>query len=130
MNVSTFLMFENGVAEEAMNLYVSLIPNSRVVSVNRWPKGSPGVEGKVMTASFVLAGADCRCSDTYVSHGFTFTPSTSFFIDCDSEQQLDQIFATLLEGGKALMAPGNYGFSQKFGWLQDRYGVSWQINLP
>jgi predicted 3-demethylubiquinone-9 3-methyltransferase (glyoxalase superfamily) len=65
-----------------------------------------------------------------VSHGFTFTPSLSLFVDCESEADLERIFAALSEGGGVLMPLGNYGFSRRFGWVNDRFGVSWQLNLP
>jgi predicted 3-demethylubiquinone-9 3-methyltransferase (glyoxalase superfamily) len=65
-----------------------------------------------------------------MKHGFTFTPSISLFVDCESEAELDAAFGVLSEGGKILMPPSNYGFSTKFTWVSDRFGVSWQLNLP
>jgi predicted 3-demethylubiquinone-9 3-methyltransferase (glyoxalase superfamily) len=62
-------------------------------------------------------------------HRFTFTPAMSFVLDCDSDQQLDAAFAELSDGGTVLMPLQAYPFSTKFGWLQDRFGVSWQLNL-
>ncbi len=59
-----------------------------------------------------------------------FTPATSLFVDCASEAELDALFARLPDGGEVLMAPANYGFSRKFAWVSDRFGVSWQLNLP
>jgi predicted 3-demethylubiquinone-9 3-methyltransferase (glyoxalase superfamily) len=69
------------------------------------------------------------CIDSPAQHAFSFTPSFSLFVECASEEELDRMFAALLEGGQALMPLGNYGFSRKFGWLNDRFGVSWQLNL-
>ncbi len=126
--VHTFLMFE-GRAEEAMNAYVALVPNSRVIAINRYGKGAPGPEGSVVMARFELAGQEHRCSDSFVKHAFTFTPSMSLFLECGSEGEIDRIYAALLEGGQALMPIGDYGFSRRFGWLNDRFGVSWQLNL-
>ncbi len=83
-----------------------------------------------MLASFSIAGQIFRCIDSHVSHGFTFTPSFSIFVECESEAELDRAFAALSEGGGVMMPPGNYGFSSKFAWLADRFGVSWQLNLP
>lgn len=82
-----------------------------------------------MLARFELAGKEYRCIDSPPVHAFTFTPSTSSFIECDNEADIDRVYAALLEGGQALMGLGNYGFSRKYGWVNDRFGVSWQLNL-
>lgn len=127
-SVSTHLMFE-GHAEEAMNLYVSLFPDSEVTSIERYGPEGPGADGSVKLATFTLAGREFLCIDSPVHHAFTFTPSMSLFVECESEAELNSAFERLAEGGKVLMPLGNYGFSTKFGWLADRYGVSWQLNL-
>jgi predicted 3-demethylubiquinone-9 3-methyltransferase (glyoxalase superfamily) len=126
--IHTFLMF-TGRAEEAMSFYVSLIPNSRVLDIKRYGKEEPGREGSVKLARFELAGMEYRCIDSLPVHAFTFTPSMSLFVDCDSEANLDRLYAALIEGGGALMPLGSYGFSRKFGWVNDRFSVSWQLNL-
>jgi predicted 3-demethylubiquinone-9 3-methyltransferase (glyoxalase superfamily) len=70
------------------------------------------------------------CSDSFVKHAFGFTPSFSFFVDVDSEERMRELADKLKEGGGELMPVGNYGFSRLFAWVNDRFGVSWQINLP
>jgi predicted 3-demethylubiquinone-9 3-methyltransferase (glyoxalase superfamily) len=127
--VSTFLMFE-GKAEEAMNFYVSLFDGAAVASIRRYAKEGPGKEGSVVVASFTLKGQNFMCIDSYVSHGFGFTPATSIFVDCDTEAEVDTLFNKLSDGGKVLMPLDRYPFSRKFAWVADRFGVSWQINLP
>jgi len=127
--VASFLMFE-GNAEEAMNYYVSLIDDSAITSIVRYGPDGPGAEGSVVQATFRLKDQEFMCIDSHVKHAFTFTPSFSIFVTCDTEEELDRLYDTLLTGGKALMPIGNYGFSQKFGWVNDKFGVSWQINLP
>jgi predicted 3-demethylubiquinone-9 3-methyltransferase (glyoxalase superfamily) len=122
-------MFE-GAAEEAMRFYVSLFPGSEIGHVERYGPGEPGPEGSVKHATFTVAGQELMCSDSFVKHGFTFTPSISLFVDCESAAELDAAFARLAEGGQALMPIGDYGFSARFGWVADRFGVSWQLNLP
>jgi predicted 3-demethylubiquinone-9 3-methyltransferase (glyoxalase superfamily) len=77
---------------------------------------------------FLLAGHRLACLDSPVQHAFTFTPAMSLFVDCTDEAEFDRAFGTLSDGGAALMPPGNYGFSTKFAWLTDRFGVSWQLN--
>jgi predicted 3-demethylubiquinone-9 3-methyltransferase (glyoxalase superfamily) len=121
-------MFE-GHAEAAMNFYVSLFPGSQIDDVVRYGPGQPGPEGTVMKATFTLAGQSLLCTDSFVKHGFTFTPSISFFVDCETEEQLRSTAAALSEGGKEFMPVGNYGFSSLFAWVGDRFGVSWQLNL-
>ena len=126
--VATFLMFD-GKAEEAMTFYVSLFKGSEVMRVEKYGPGEPGPEGSVKKADFTLAGHRMMCIDSPVKHDFTFTPSVSLFVECEDETELDAAFARLSEGGTLLMPPGNYGFSRKFAWLNDRFGVSWQLNL-
>src|SRR5262245_50227697 len=118
-NVSPFLMFE-GKAEEAMNLYVSVIPESRIIDVKRYGPEGPGPDGSVVVARFSLGGLEVMCSDSFVKHAFTFTPSSSLFVTCASEAEVDRIAARLVEGGNFLMPINNYGFSRRFCWLNDR----------
>lgn len=127
--IRPFLMFE-GKAEEAMTLYISLFPGSRIDSINRYGPNQPGAEGTVQLASFTIAGQTVMCIDSPAKHAFTFTPSISFFVDLDSEEALDRAAKALSEGGAVLMPLDNYGFSRRFTWLNDRFGVSWQLNLP
>ena len=128
MNVTPFLMFE-GRCEEAMNFYVAIIPDSRIVDIKRYGPSQPGKEGSVMRASFVVGGQTVMCIDSPAKHAFTFTPASSLFVECDNEAEIDRIVAALSEGGQFLMPLGSYGFSRKFAWANDRFGVSWQINL-
>jgi predicted 3-demethylubiquinone-9 3-methyltransferase (glyoxalase superfamily) len=128
--ISTCLMFVGdkcGRAEEAMNLYVSLFEDSRVLDIERF--GAEEDESGVKRARFVLAGREYIAMDSGREHNFTFTPAISLFVDCESEQQLDAAFAKLSDGGSILMPLQAYPFSARFGWLQDRFGVSWQLNL-
>ena len=127
--IKTFLMFEGG-AEKAMSFYQSLFDDAEVVSMVKYGADGPGPEGSVMVAVFQLAGQQFMCSDSYQHHGFTFTPSMSLFVDCRDEAELERLYGALSEGGGELMPLGDYGFSKKFGWVNDRYGVSWQLNLP
>lgn len=123
------LMFEGG-AEEAMQLYVSLFEGSRIEGIERYGPGEQGAEGTVKRAELTLGGWLVSCADSPVSHDFTFTPSASLFVDCESEAELEELFARLGAGGQVLMPLDDYGFSRRFGWLNDRFGVSWQLNLP
>lgn len=128
-SITTFLMFE-GRAEEAMRFYMSLFPNSEIVQMRKYGTEGPGPEGSIMHAIFTLSGQPVMVSDSFVKHAFTFTPSTSLFVQCEDAAEFERLFAALSEGGMALMPPNNYGFSTRFGWCNDRFGVSWQVNLP
>src|SRR5437763_10276787 len=103
-------MFE-GSAEPAMNFYVGLFRNSAVNHVERYGLGEPGAEGSVKLADFTVAGQRLRCIDSPGKHAFTFTPSFSLFVECESEAELEAAFGQLSAGGAVLMPPGNYGFS-------------------
>ena len=126
--VRPFLMFE-GQAEAAMQLYVSVVPDSEILDIKRYPAGGPGPEGSVMLAAFSVAGQVVHCTDSPIKHAFTFTPAFSFFVECESRERFDALWSALSDGGGVMMPPDNYGFSQHFGWLSDRFGVSWQLNV-
>ncbi|MBA4493755.1 VOC family protein [Paenactinomyces guangxiensis] len=127
--VTPFLMFQ-GKAEEAMNYYTSLIEDSEIISISRHEGKQAGEQGSVRLAVFSLKGQEWMCSDSVVKHEFTFTPSFSLFITCDTEEELNRLYNSLSEGGTVLMPLDDYSFSKKFGWVVDRFGVSWQLNLP
>jgi predicted 3-demethylubiquinone-9 3-methyltransferase (glyoxalase superfamily) len=126
--VAPFLMF-TGDAEQAMTFYTSLFDDGRIVDIARYGPEGPGPEGTVLFARFSLAGQEFLCSDTFVSHAFSFTPSFSVWIETESEGELQRLFAALADGGAELMPLDDYGFSRRFGWVNDRFGVSWQLNL-
>ncbi|WP_406366441.1 VOC family protein [Streptomyces sp. NBC_01546] len=126
--ITTFLMFE-GRAEEALTFYTSLFEDAEVIDIARYDAAGPGPEGSVKLATFTLAGQQFKCIDSYVKHGFGFTPSVSLFVECESAAELDRLYGALAKGGGELMPVGSYGFSERFGWVNDRFGVSWQLNL-
>lgn len=126
--IVTFLMFE-GRAEEAMNYYISLFDRSEVLSIQRYGPNEAGPEGSVLHATFSLNGQEFMCIDSYVKHAFTFTPSISLYVRCETEAEIDRLFERLSEGGAVLMPLGAYPFSPRFGWVQDKFGVSWQLTL-
>lgn len=127
-SITPFLMFE-GMAEQAMEFYISVFPNSAITNIERYGPGEPGPEGSVKRAEFTLCGRVYQCIDSPMKHAFTFTPSISLFVECTDEAELDSAYSSLSADGKVMMPPGNYGFSQKFAWISDRFGVSWQLNF-
>lgn len=127
--VTPFLMFQ-GNAEEALNYYTSLIEDSEITSISRYGANEAGEEGSVMQATFSLKGQEFMCMDSNVKHEFTFTPSFSLFITCDTEEEINRLYENLTEDGSVLMPLDDYSFSKKFGWVVDQFGISWQLNLP
>lgn len=128
--IRTFLTFQDNNAENAMNFYVDIFENSKIIDVQRWQKGAPGEEGKIMVATFNLNGSLYMCSDSPPIHDWDFSPAISNFVECKSESELETLFSKLSENGSVTMPLNNYGFSQKFGWVVDQFGISWQLNLP
>lgn len=131
-SLATCLMFvgeQHGKADEAMNLYVSLFEDSRIDDVERYGAGEEGPEGTVKRATFSLGGREFIAMDSSGEHRFTFTPAVSIVVTCNREEELDELYAKLSDGGKVLMPLQSYPFSARFGWVDDRFGVSWQLNL-
>lgn len=130
---TTFLMFvgeQCGKAEEAIRLYTSLFKNSETKHMELWKENEPGGRaGLIKQATFTIDGLEYMASENTFEHGFTFTPATSMYVNCENEKELKSLFSKLSEGGSIMMPIDNYGFSTKFGWLADKYGVSWQLNL-
>jgi predicted 3-demethylubiquinone-9 3-methyltransferase (glyoxalase superfamily) len=80
-------------------------------------------------AVFTLNGKEFMAIDGAGPHAFTFTPAISLFVECESVEEIERAYRSLSDGGMALMELGDYGFSKRFGWVQDKFGVSWQLNL-
>ncbi len=112
--ITPFLWFNNQ-AEEAANFYTSIFKNSRVTGIQRYGKGGPGVEGTVMSVTFQLEGQDFMA----LNGGplFTFTEAISLFVNCENQQEVDELWSKLTAGGQP----------SRCGWLKDKYGLSWQI---
>ena len=126
--IKTFLMFD-GTAEAAMNFYVSLFDDARITSMTRYGAGEMGAEGSVMKATFEMGGQAFMCIDTPAKHDFTFTPSISIFVDFQEAAEVDAAFAKLSADGRIYMPLGEYPFSRRYGWVGDKFGVAWQLNL-
>lgn len=126
--ICTFLMF-SGKAEDAMNFYISLFDQSEIKSITRYGENEGGKEGTVYHAIFLLNGQEFICIDSSVEHGFTFTPAISLYVRCDTREEIDKLFDKLSQDGKVYMPLSDYPFSERFAWIEDKYGVSWQLSL-
>ncbi|HKE09434.1 MAG TPA: VOC family protein [Candidatus Acidoferrum sp.] len=112
--IVTFLWYDTQ-AEEAANFYVSLFKNSKIGKISRYGEGGPGPKGSVMGVTFELAG-----QEFFALNGgphFKFTPAISLFVNCETQEEVDELWAKLSAGGRP----------DRCGWLQDKYGLSWQI---
>ena len=112
--ITPFLWFD-GQAEEAMNHYVSIFKSAKIGNVSRWGKAGPGVEGTVMSATFELEGQEFFALNG--GPNFKFTPAISFFITCETQEEVDNFWNKLSDGGR----------TDRCGWLQDKFGLSWQV---
>jgi predicted 3-demethylubiquinone-9 3-methyltransferase (glyoxalase superfamily) len=124
-----FLWFDSH-AEEAMNFYVSIFPNSKVELLKKWPESSPfpaesSKPGTVMQGVFTLDG--CRFHAFDAGPMFSFNPSISFFALFERTEEVDAAWRKLIEGGQALMPLDSYDWSERYGWVTDKYGISWQL---
>lgn len=131
-SITTSLMFvgeQAGKAEEAIKRYTAVFPASKILSIDYYKLGEHEPEGSVKSATLTINGTVFMAMDSHLDHKFGFTPSMSLFVECDTEQEIEKVFRELSEGGTVLMPLDHYGFSEKFGWLNDRFGVSWQLNL-
>ncbi len=124
--ITPFLWFD-GKAEEAAKFYTSVFSNSKIVNIKHWGEGSPFPKEQVMTATFELDGQQFYAFDA--GPMFKFNPSVSFFVVCETEEETDTVWQKLLEGGNVMMALDKYDWSEKYGWLQDRFGISWQVSF-
>ena len=127
--ISTFLTFQKNNAEQAMNFYIALFDDAKIIEIKRWTKDGPGKEGAIMHATFSLGGRHFMCSDSPAIHDWDFSPAVSNFVTCENEEEIDKLYAKLSENGQITMPIGNYGFSKKFAWVIDQFGISWQLNL-
>jgi len=112
--ITPFLWFDDQ-AEEAMNFYVSIFKNSKVGRLTRYEEAGPGPKGSVMSATFQLEGQEFMALNG--GPHFSFTPAISFFVNCETQEEVDELWKKLSAGGK----------TERCGWLKDKYGLSWQI---
>lgn len=113
--ISPFLWYD-GQAEEAIRLYTSIFKNSKIININYWAEGSPFPKGQVMTGVFELDGLRFYAFDA--GPQFKFTEATSFFVNCETQEEVDHYWNSLTADG---------GQESKCGWLKDKFGLSWQI---
>ncbi|MEM9338052.1 MAG: VOC family protein [Bacteroidota bacterium] len=140
MTTTTFLTFvgdQCGKAEEAMHFYTSIFPNSEVKSIKKYAEGEGGGTPELIKYGvFTLNGSDYMVSESNYNHAWSFSPAVSIFITDKSEDMIQTLFEKLASEGGQVMVPlddykgeGDYGFGKKFGWCQDKYGISWQFLL-
>ena len=127
-SIRPFLMFQ-GEAKEALALYQETFSDFHLLQIHHYPDSAGESANKVESAVIEINGQQIQMIDSPVEHNFSFTPSFSFFLTFTADDEFESVFAALSEGGDVLMPPDDYGFSRRFAWLNDPYGVSWQLNL-
>ena len=130
--ISTFLLFtgeQHGKAEEAVKFYTDLFDDSEILQMEFYGPNDPEPEGTVKQAHFSLNGQKYIAKDSHLKHKFDFNPAISFFVESDSEKDIEVAFKELAQKGLVFMPLEKYPFSPMFGWLQDKYGISWQLAL-
>jgi predicted 3-demethylubiquinone-9 3-methyltransferase (glyoxalase superfamily) len=115
MQKITPCLWFNGNAEEAVDFYLSVFRNSRIVDTLRYGDAGPGPKGDVLLLRFELEGQGFSALNG--GPQFTFTPAISLYFDCEDQQEVDRLWDALLQGGAPMQC----------GWLTDKFGVSWQI---
>jgi predicted 3-demethylubiquinone-9 3-methyltransferase (glyoxalase superfamily) len=129
-SVHTHLMFQNGRALEALRLYEELFDGGFTIDdLDTYDDSAAGPVGQVQLAVCTLLGQRITCIDSPVRHDFDMTPAISLFVECGDEAELERLFAALADDGEVFMPLDDYGFSRRYGWVQDRFGVPWQLNL-
>ncbi|MNG83525.1 hypothetical protein D3C79_422500 [compost metagenome] len=126
--VATFIMFQ-GNARQAIDLYSELFGSFRVQQLLHYDETHDG-QRRIKHASIDFDRQNLVFIDSPVSHDFSFTPAVSLHVNLATEAELERVFARLADGGEVLMPLDDYGFSARFGWLNDRFGFSWQLNVP
>lgn len=140
MNITTFLTFvgdQCGKAEEAIEFYTSIFPNSEIKSIIKYSEGEAGGTPELIKHGvFSLNGTDYMVSESNYNHAWSFSPAVSLFISDESDNVIQTLFEKISSNGGQIMVPldnykgeGDYGFGKKFGWCQDTYGISWQFLL-
>lgn len=127
--VLTSLTFQQNDAEDAMNFYVGLFDGAEIIRVDRWGEQAAEREGSIMQAVFELKGHHFMVSDSPPIHDWDFSPAVSIYVDFESDEEIEEVYSGLSENGEVAMPLDNYGFSRKFAWVIDQFGVSWQLNL-
>ena len=125
---TSFLVFDRCV-EEALQYYAKLIDDAEITSISRYKADEAGPEDTVMVATFKIKGQELICIDRAVKNEFAFTPATSIYVNCNSVMEIKRLFQEFAAEGKVFMDLTSYGFSELYGWVEDRYGISWQLNL-
>jgi len=138
MKTTTFLTFvgdQCGKAKEAIKFYTSIFPNSEIKSITKYAEGEPGGTPELIKYGvFSLNGTEYMVSESNYKHAWSFSPGVSLFVSSKSEEEVQILFDKLSNGGQ-IMIPldkyeeGDYGFGKKFGWCEDKYGISWQVLL-
>ena len=129
-SVHTHLMFQNGRALEALRRYEEIFEGAFTIDeLETYDELAAGPTGQVQLAICTLLGQRITCIDSPVEHAFDMTPAISLFVECRDDEELELLFAALSDDGGVFKHLDDYGFSRRYGWVADKFGVPWQLNL-
>ena len=113
-------------AQEALDFYSAAFPSFQLHTIQHHAEPHSAL---IMLANFSIRGQELMISDSPIEHEWSITPGVSFFLDLDDEAALLSLVEQLSAEGKVMMPPGNYGFSKQFSWVEDPFGINWQLNV-
>ncbi len=128
-SVDFHVLFQNGKARDALERYGEVFDDFALDRLDFYEGDGDGPAGQVKVADFRLLGRRFVCIDSPVPHAWDMTPGIAPFIECDDDAEMERLFDALADGGAVHMPLGAYGFGRRFGWVEDRFGVSWLLNI-
>lgn len=128
-SVSTHILFQNGLAKEAVERYGEIFDGYELDRLDLYAGDDrEDLHGQVKVAEFRAYGHRFMCVDSPIHHEWDMTPGVAPFIECENDAEMERLFEALEPGGTVHMPLGDYGFGRRFGWVEDRFGVSWLLN--
>ena len=128
-SIDFHILFQNGQAKQALERYGDVFDDYTLDRLDLYQGDGDGPAGQVKVADFRVLGRRFVCIDSPIQHEWDMTPGIAPFIECDDDPELERLFDALADGGTVHMPLGNYGFGRRFGWVEDRFGVSWLLNI-
>ena len=126
-SIDFHILFQNGKAKQAIEWYQEVFDDFTLDRLDLYDGDGPADQVKV--AAFRLFGRRFVCIDSPIQHEWDMTPGVAPFIECDDDEEVERLFGALSDGGAVLMPLGDYGFGRRFGWVEDRFGVPWLLNI-
>ena len=128
-SIGFHVLFQNGLARQALERYGEIFDDYAVERLELYQGEGDGPAGQVKVADFRVHGQRFVFVDSPIPHEWDMTPGVAPFLECDDDAEMERLFDALADGGAVFMPLGDYGFGRRFGWVEDRFGVSWLLNI-